>query len=86
MNAIDYHQLAAEIRIWARELGFGAVGIAGVELAADEAHLVNWLESGYHGEMDYMARHGTKRSRPRDRRAHGLRAAGYGERVGHARR
>jgi epoxyqueuosine reductase len=66
MNAIDYHQLAAEIRGWARELGFGAVGIAGVELAADEAHLVNWLESGYHGEMDYMARHGTKRSRPPD--------------------
>ena len=66
MSAIDYHQLAAGIRGWARELGFGAVGIAGVELAADEAHLVNWLDAGYHGEMDYMARHGTKRSRPPD--------------------
>lgn len=66
MSDIDYHRLAANIRGWARELGFGAVGIAGVELAADEAHLVNWLEAGFHGEMDYMARHGTKRSRPPD--------------------
>jgi epoxyqueuosine reductase len=66
MSAIDYANLAADIRRWGTELGFGAVGIAGVELAADEAHLVNWLEGGFHGEMDYMARHGTKRSRPPD--------------------
>ena len=66
MSAIDYDRLAADIRRWGAELGFGAVGIAGVELAADEAHLVNWLEAGYHGEMDYMARHGTRRSRPPD--------------------
>lgn len=25
---------------------------------------MKWLEHGFHGEMDYMARHGTKRSRP----------------------
>ena len=41
MSAIDYHRLAEDIRRWGTELGFGAVGIAGVELAADEAHLVN---------------------------------------------
>jgi epoxyqueuosine reductase len=35
-------------------------------LAQDEQHLLNWLEAGYHGEMDYMQRHGTKRSRPRE--------------------
>jgi epoxyqueuosine reductase len=66
MAVIDYQQLATDLRGWAEELGFGAVGIAGVELAEDEAHLVNWLDAGYHGEMDYMARHGTKRSRPPD--------------------
>jgi epoxyqueuosine reductase len=66
MTAIDYHGLADDIRRWGDELGFGRVGIAGVELAADEAHLLNWLEAGFHGEMDYMARHGTKRSRPPD--------------------
>jgi epoxyqueuosine reductase len=66
MSAIDYHQLAADIKKWGVELGFGRLGIAGVEIAEDEAYLLNWLDAGYHGEMDYMARHGTKRSRPRD--------------------
>ena len=66
MNAIDYRQLAEDIRSWGAELGFGRVGIAGVDLGADEAHLLNWLEAGYHGDMGYMSRHGTKRSRPAD--------------------
>ncbi|HJT96764.1 MAG TPA: tRNA epoxyqueuosine(34) reductase QueG [Rhodanobacteraceae bacterium] len=65
-SEIDYAALAADIKAWGAGLGFGRVGIAGVELAADEAHLVNWLDAGFHGEMDYMARHGTKRSRPPD--------------------
>ena len=66
MRVIDYHRLAEDIRRWGTELGFGAVGIAGVALAADDAHLVTWLDAGFHGEMDYMARHGTQRSRPPD--------------------
>jgi len=66
MTAVDYRQLADDIRGWATELGFGRVGIAGAQLDEDETHLVNWLDAGYHGEMDYMSRHGTKRSRPGD--------------------
>ncbi|HWP00606.1 MAG TPA: tRNA epoxyqueuosine(34) reductase QueG [Methylococcus sp.] len=52
------------IRRWGRELGFQQVGFAGIELGEHEAHLEDWLAAGFHGEMDYMARHGTKRSRP----------------------
>lgn len=63
---IDYHALVADIRRWGSELGFQEIGISGVELADDEAYLLNWLDAGYHGEMDYMARHGAKRSRPAD--------------------
>ena len=48
----------------ARELGFGAIGVTGIELDGDEARLRDWLETGYHGVMHYMARHGLKRSRP----------------------
>ena len=66
MSAIDYKSLADDIRQWGAELGFGRIGIAGTDLGEDEAHLLRWLDSGYHGEMDYMARHGTKRSRPED--------------------
>lgn len=56
--------LAAQIRALANELGFQRVGIAGVDLAADEGHLRDWLTQGLYGSMDWMARHGDKRSRP----------------------
>jgi epoxyqueuosine reductase len=62
--AIDYNALARDIKQWARELGFAEAGISGVTLAPDETHLQDWLDAGHHGEMEYMARHGTKRSRP----------------------
>ena len=48
----------------ATELGFAQVGVAGIDLAEDEARLRAWLEAGRHGHMAYMARHGTRRSRP----------------------
>ncbi|MEO8671943.1 MAG: tRNA epoxyqueuosine(34) reductase QueG [Tahibacter sp.] len=61
---MDYSELAQHIKDWSRDLGFQQAGIAGVDLADDERHLLNWLDAGRHGEMDYMQRHGTKRSRP----------------------
>jgi epoxyqueuosine reductase len=56
--------LARQIKAWGVELGFTAVGIAGTDLARSEARLREWLAQGHHGEMAYMARHGTRRSRP----------------------
>lgn len=56
---------AADIKRLGLDLGFQQVGITdGARLAEDEAHLLSWLRQGRHGEMDYMARHGLKRSRP----------------------
>jgi len=63
-TGIDYRRLASDIKAWARELGFSGIGITGVSLPKDEARLRDWLERGFHGTMDYMSRHGTKRSRP----------------------
>jgi epoxyqueuosine reductase len=56
--------LAARIRTWGRELGFGAIGISDTDLSHAEAGLAAWLEAGCHGEMDYMAKHEMKRARP----------------------
>ncbi|MHC8440730.1 MAG: tRNA epoxyqueuosine(34) reductase QueG [Candidatus Eutrophobiaceae bacterium] len=61
---IDFPALAARIKDWGRELGFQEIGISHGHLAEDEAHLMEWLERGMHGEMEWMQRHGTKRSRP----------------------
>jgi len=55
-------QLAAR----AGELGFDRIGVAPIDIPQDEQHLLRWLDAGFHGEMDYMRRHGTKRSRPRE--------------------
>ncbi|NKE65246.1 tRNA epoxyqueuosine(34) reductase QueG [Ramlibacter sp. RBP-2] len=54
----------AEIRAWARELGFSQIGVAGVDLSAAEPGLLAWLSNGFHGEMAYMEHHGLKRARP----------------------
>jgi epoxyqueuosine reductase len=57
-------ELAQRIKVWGRELGFGAVGISDIDLTDAEKGLTDWLEAGYHGEMNYMAIHGMKRARP----------------------
>ncbi len=56
--------LAARIKAWAHELGFARAAIAGTDLRHAEQGLSDWLAAGFHGEMDYMARHGLKRARP----------------------
>lgn len=64
------HTIAAEhithskLTEWAQELGFQAIGISGIDLEKNEAELANWLARDFHGDMDWMERHGTKRTRP----------------------
>jgi epoxyqueuosine reductase len=63
-DSLNYHQLAADIKCWGRELGFQQVGITNIELGEQEARLQAWLAKGYQGSMNWMAAHGNKRSRP----------------------
>ncbi|MDH5829486.1 tRNA epoxyqueuosine(34) reductase QueG [Luteimonas sp. M1R5S18] len=62
----DPAALALRIKALARESGFQRCGIAGVDLDEDEAHLRDWLAQGLYGDMDWMARHGDRRARPRE--------------------
>lgn len=63
-SPIDFTALTRQIKDWGAELGFQKIGVADVDLQQHEAYLQRWLERDFHGEMDYMARHGSKRSRP----------------------
>ncbi len=56
--------LVAQVQAWGRAAGFSQIGIAPIDLADAEPGLLAWLEAGFHGGMDYMARHGLKRARP----------------------
>jgi epoxyqueuosine reductase len=60
----DPAALLADLRRWGQELGFARLGVARIDLADDEAHFLDWLRAGFNGEMQYMSRHGVKRSRP----------------------
>jgi epoxyqueuosine reductase len=60
----DPAALLADIRSWAAELGFARIGVANIDLAQDEARFLDWLRAGFAGEMGYMSRHGSKRTRP----------------------
>lgn len=61
---LDLNQLAQKIKQWGLELGFQQVGITDTDLSESEPKLQAWLDKQYHGEMDWMARHGMLRARP----------------------
>jgi epoxyqueuosine reductase len=65
-QSLDLDQLAADIKIWGRELGFQQVGITDIDLADAEIRLQEWLAKGYHGSMEWLRAHDNKRSRPAD--------------------
>jgi epoxyqueuosine reductase len=64
LDAVGRKALLADVRRWSAELGFSALGVAALELGSDDAHFRDWLAAGFQGEMAYMSRHGTKRTRP----------------------
>ncbi len=59
-----FDALAAQIKSWGAELGFNQLGITDIDLAEHPQHLQEWLAKNFHGEMDYMLRHGDKRAHP----------------------
>ena len=65
-HSLSTADLAAAIKRWGKELGFQQTGIADVDLSTAEGHLLSWLQAGFHGEMEYMQRHGSKRSHPEE--------------------
>jgi epoxyqueuosine reductase len=56
--------LAVEIRQWSQQLGFQQTGISDIDLSRHQQHLEQWLSKHYHGEMQFMEKHGSKRSHP----------------------
>ncbi|GAB4357311.1 MAG: tRNA epoxyqueuosine(34) reductase QueG [Immundisolibacter sp.] len=66
MSRPDFAQLLATVRALAAELGFSGIGVSGIDLAQARQRLEAWLARGYHGEMDWMARHGSRRWRPNE--------------------
>ena len=62
----DLSELANLIKGWGQELGFQQVGITDTDLTEAENRLFDWLDSGMHGSLHYMSKHGSKRTRPHE--------------------
>jgi len=63
-RSVDAEAIASRLPAWARELGFGAVGVSDVDLGDAPQRLRDWIDAGRHGAMDYMARHAALRADP----------------------
>lgn len=61
---LDMPHLWRQLREWAHQAGFSQIGVADVDLRCAEPGFEAWLAAGLHGQMHYMAAHGTKRLRP----------------------
>ncbi len=61
---MDTKQLAADIRIWAAELGFDKLAITDTDLGRHPEYLERWLAAGRQASMDWMQRHADLRAAP----------------------
>lgn len=59
-----FSKFSADIKRWGLDLGFDQIGITDTDLQHAEIEHQAWIAKGFHGEMDYMAKHGVKRTRP----------------------
>lgn len=63
-RSVELEELSRQIQLWAKQLGFQQIGISDTDLSVAEQRLTDWLANDYHGEMEWMQRHGSKRTRP----------------------
>jgi len=66
LSVQQLEQLAQQIKQWGKELGFQAIGITDTDLSVAEQRFNDWIAKKMHGEMEYMSRHGIKRTRPEE--------------------
>jgi len=58
------HITHEKLNQWATELGFQKLGVTDIDLSTTENLFNQWIEQKFQGDMEWMSRHGTKRTRP----------------------
>ncbi|MCK5902473.1 MAG: tRNA epoxyqueuosine(34) reductase QueG [Cocleimonas sp.] len=56
--------LSTKIIDWGKALGFQKIGFSSINLEATEQHLHQWIQQGFHADMEWMHHHGCKRTQP----------------------
>ncbi|ADZ90468.1 tRNA epoxyqueuosine(34) reductase QueG [Marinomonas mediterranea] len=65
-SADELNNFAQKIKDWALELGFADAKIVKPSLEQYKAQYQQWIDSGYHGTMEYLADHGDLRFKPEE--------------------
>jgi len=60
------HITQTRLEQWAKQLGFQQLGVSGIDLSKEERYLQRWLAQDFYGDMEWMQRHGNKRTRPEE--------------------
>lgn len=63
---MDNIQLAKQIKLWAKEIGFANIGITNPDVSQYQKYFKSWLAHGYQAEMNFMNRHQEKRINPQE--------------------
>ena len=63
-NNTDWQALKTAIQCWGAELGFSHTAVSDINLEKTQTRLNKWLEQGFQGDMDYMHKHGSRRTCP----------------------
>ncbi len=63
-GAAYFSALSSAIKEWGLALGFQEIGITDTELTREATLLTEWLDRGFHGDMDYMLRGAANRAAP----------------------
>jgi epoxyqueuosine reductase len=66
LDLIERQALKERIKAGALALGFQQLGVSDLDLADAEKRLDQWIAKGFAGELQYMQKHGRKRTRPAD--------------------
>jgi epoxyqueuosine reductase len=62
----DFTLLTKQIKEWGITLGFQQIGITDTDLSTYDERFLAWLKQRFHGEMQFMEAHGSKRYRPEE--------------------
>lgn len=66
ISDVDYARLLQQINQWSKELGFQQLEVTNTELDHYQNYFIEWLDQDYHGEMNYMHKHGSMRYQPNE--------------------
>ena len=64
-KSLDIQQLVAQIKFWAKELGFDKIGFCDTDIDNQRQHYLDWLAKDFQGDMDYLTKNIEKRLDPK---------------------